>query len=383
MKIIFSDDQDEVKVPKEAVALLKKGLQAVAKLHKLSAETEVSVSLVSDEVIHVLNKDYRGIDRPTDVLSFALDEAEEPQEFGGPNAHLLGDIIISAETAVRQGEEYGHSLNRELVYLGVHSLLHLLGYDHMNKADKAVMRQEEEKALQLIHLSQADLDRSAGKADPDHFAVAVVDAVQEKKTEKPAKMKTEKKTKNGKGKAEKQTKKPAEIEKRKEISTDKPKTEIEKKKVQNKNSKEGGNVMGRKKEKETDKAIQKLYKKALKTRENAYVPFSKFKVGAALLTKSGDIFTGCNVENSSFGLTVCAERVAMFNAAAAGVRPGEITMLLVAADTEDVTSPCGACRQVMAEFEIPVIVMANVRGDMRTVTLDELLPFSFKAADFA
>ena len=141
--------------------------------------------------------------------------------------------------------------------------------------------------------------------------------------------------------------------------------------------------MGRKKEKETDKAIQKLFKKALKTRENAYVPFSKFKVGAALLTKSGDIFTGCNVENSSFGLTVCAERVAMFTAAAAGVRPGEITMLLVAADTEDVTSPCGACRQVMAEFEIPVIVMANVRGDMRKVTLDELLPFSFKAADFA
>ena len=206
MKIIFSDDQDEVKVPKEAVALLKKGLQAVAKLHKLSAETEVSVSLVSDEVIHVLNKDYRGIDRPTDVLSFALDEAEEPQEFGGPNAHLLGDIIISAETAVRQGEEYGHGLNRELVYLGVHSLLHLLGYDHMNKADKAVMRQEEEKALQLIHLSQADLDRSAGNADSDHFAVAVVDAETGEKSKKPAKMKTEKQTKNGKGKAEKQTK---------------------------------------------------------------------------------------------------------------------------------------------------------------------------------
>ena len=88
------------------------------------------------------------------------------------------------------------------------------------------------------------------------------------------------------------------------------------------------------------------------------------------------------MENSSFGLTVCAERVAMFNAAAAGVRPGEITMLLVAADTEDVTSPCGACRQVMAEFEIPVIVMANVRGDMKMVSLEELLPFSFKAADF-
>ena len=358
MKIIFSDDQDEVKVPKEAVALLKQGLQAVAKLHKLSAKTEVSVSLVNDEVIHVLNKDYRGIDRPTDVLSFALDEAEEPQEIGGPETHLLGDIIISAETAVRQGREYGHGFNRELVYLGVHSLLHLLGYDHMNKDDKAVMREEEEKALQMIHLSQADLDRSTEKDDPDHFALAVVDAVSEKKTEKPAK--------SGKHKV---------------TSAEKIKPVKNGKKSDN-NAKEGEITMGRKDVKETDKTVKKLFKKALKTRENAYVPFSKFKVGAAVLTRSGDIYTGCNVENSSFGLTVCAERVAMFNAAAAGVRPGEITMLLVAADTEDVTSPCGACRQVMAEFEIPVIVMANVRGDMKMVSLEELLPFSFKAADF-
>ena len=153
MIINFSDDQDEVKVPEEAVKLLKRGLQAVAKLHKLPAKTEVSVSLVNDEVIHVLNKDYRGIDRPTDVLSFALDEAEEPQEIGGPETHLLGDIIISAETAVRQGKEYGHGLNRELVYLGVHSLLHLLGYDHMNQDDKAVMREEEEKAMPRSSIS--------------------------------------------------------------------------------------------------------------------------------------------------------------------------------------------------------------------------------------
>ena len=328
MIINFCDDQDEVQVPAAAVKLLKQGLQAVANLHKLSAKTEVSVSLVNDEVIHVLNKDYRGIDRSTDVLSFALDEAEEPQEIGGPDTHLLGDIIISAETAVRQGEEYGHGLNRELVYLGVHSLLHLLGYDHMNKEDKAVMREEEEKALQLIHLSQADLGKVTGKTDSEHFAETVVD-------------------------------------------------------VASKKQKEGEGRMGRDDVKKTDKMIKKLYKKALKTRENAYVPFSKFKVGAAVLTKAGEIYTGCNVENSSFGLTVCAERVAMFTAVAAGVRPGEITMLLVVADTEDVTSPCGACRQVMAEFEIPAIVMANVHGDMRVVKLEELLPFSFKAADFA
>ena len=140
--------------------------------------------------------------------------------------------------------------------------------------------------------------------------------------------------------------------------------------------------MGESDVKKADKTIGKLYKKALKARENAYVPFSKFKVGAAVLTKSGEIFTGCNIENSSFGLTVCAERVAIFNAAASGVRPGEIKMLLVAADTDDVTSPCGACRQVMAEFEIPHIIMANVKGDLRKVTVEELLPFGFKAADF-
>ena len=359
MIINFSDDQDEVKVPEEAVKLLKRGLQAVAKLHKLPAKTEVSVSLVNDEVIHVLNKDYRGIDRPTDVLSFALDEAEEPQEIGGPETHLLGDIIISAETAVRQGKEYGHGLNRELVYLGVHSLLHLLGYDHMNQDDKAVMREEEEKALQRIHLSQADLDRFADKRDPEHFSATVIDATSEKQT---AKTEKDRKSKE----------KPSE-----RMKAIKPKQD------KSKEQKRGEGTMGRDDIKKTDKMIKKLYKKALKTRENAYVPFSKFKVGAAVLTKAGDIYTGCNVENSSFGLTVCAERVAMFTAAAAGVHPGEITMLLVAADTEDVTSPCGACRQVMAEFEIPAIVMANVHGDMRVVKLEELLPFSFKAEDFA
>ena len=360
MKINFSDDQDEVRVPEEAVKLLKRGLQAVAKLHKLTAKTEVSVSLVNDEVIHVLNKDYRGIDRPTDVLSFALDEAEEPAEIGGPETHLLGDIIISAKTAVRQGEEYGHGLNRELVYLGVHSLLHLLGYDHMTQDDKAVMREEEEKALQMIHLSQADLDKAAGKTDPEHFAATVVDVAYLKQAAKTAKSK-------------KQKEHSAEF-----IKSLKPKQD---KTDKRREEKKGAGAMSQN-DKKADKTIKKLFKKALKTRENAYVPFSKFKVGAAVLTKVGKFYTGCNVENSSFGLTVCAERVAMFNAAADGVRPGEITMLLVVADTEDVTSPCGACRQVMAEFEIPVIVMANIRGDMRTVSLEELLPFSFKAADF-
>ena len=128
----------------------------VARLHSLSERTEVDITIVDDEEIHMLNRDYRNVDRPTDVLSFALDEEseEEPELLGGPEEHLLGDIIISAETASRQAEEFGHGLEREIVYLAVHGLLHLLGYDHMTDEDKAVMRAKEEEALREISLSE-------------------------------------------------------------------------------------------------------------------------------------------------------------------------------------------------------------------------------------
>ena len=102
-----------------------------------------------------MNRDYRNVDRATDVLSFALDEdGGEPELVGGPEVHLLGDIIISAETAARQAEEFGHGLEREIVYLAVHGLLHLLGYDHMQEEDKAIMRAKEEEALREIKLSE-------------------------------------------------------------------------------------------------------------------------------------------------------------------------------------------------------------------------------------
>lgn len=332
MIIHFSDDQDIVKIPQTAIALLKRGLQAVADLHDLSAGTEVSVTLVDDEVIHVLNKDYRGIDRPTDVLSFALDEGENMPEPDGAGEHLLGDIIISAETAVRQGQEYGHGLKRELVYLAVHSLLHLLGYDHMNKKDKAEMRAEEEKALAALHLSQAELDREATAADPRHFADSLVKVTQKAQLSS--------------------AKRP--------IKT---------------NDTEGSAV--------SEAIFQKLLRAALKVRRNAYVPFSKFQVGAAVLTCTGKIFTGCNVENSSFGLTMCAERVAVGNAVAAGFKPGQLEILLCAADTPEGTSPCGACRQVMAEFRIDTVILANTRGEKKIVSSEELLPFGFRSEDFA
>lgn len=114
-------------------------------------------------------------------------------------------------------------------------------------------------------------------------------------------------------------------------------------------------------------------------RENAYTPYSHFKVGAAVLTASGKVYGGCNIENSSYGLTNCAERTAIFKAVSEGER--EFAALAVIADTDGPCSPCGACRQVIADFRIPRIIMANLKGDVKTVTLGELLPFAFSDSD--
>lgn len=123
-----------------------------------------------------------------------------------------------------------------------------------------------------------------------------------------------------------------------------------------------------------------LLEAAKKAREFAYSPYSKFKVGAAVLAKSGSIYTGCNIENASYGLTNCAERTAIFKAIAAG--EVNLTALAVVADTKEPVSPCGACRQVIAEFKINKIIMGNLQGKMREVTLAELLPFSFTDTNF-
>ena len=152
MIINFENDQEKIALSEYMEKRLHDGLNAVAHLHGLDDMTEVDITIVDDEEIHTLNREYRNVDRPTDVLSFALDEGEEdePELIDGPEEHLLGDIIISVETAQRQGEEFGHGLEREIVYLAVHGLLHLLGYDHMTDEDKKIMRAKEE--LSLIHI---------------------------------------------------------------------------------------------------------------------------------------------------------------------------------------------------------------------------------------
>ena len=121
-----------------------------------------------------------------------------------------------------------------------------------------------------------------------------------------------------------------------------------------------------------DKALVELAKKA---RANAYAPYSGFSVGAAVLAADGRVFSGCNIENASYGLTNCAERTAIFSAVAAGVK--RFAALSVVADGALPCSPCGACRQVIAEFAVERIILANLAGKSRVVTAEELLPFAF------
>lgn len=120
---------------------------------------------------------------------------------------------------------------------------------------------------------------------------------------------------------------------------------------------------------------EELIETARQYREHSYSPYSRFKVGAAVLTAGGKVYGGCNIENSSYGLTVCAERTAIFKAVSEGER--EFEALAVIAGTAGPCSPCGACRQVMADFKIPRIIMANLRGEVKTASLAELLPFAF------
>lgn len=132
--------------------LLRIVLEKTAQIYDVSAQTEVSILLIDDEYIHELNRQYRGKDRPTDVLSFALNEGEEPDIIDGPEENLLGDIIISIETAARQAQEYGHSLEREMAFLALHGMLHLLGYDHETEEERIEMRKEEEYVLEQLDI---------------------------------------------------------------------------------------------------------------------------------------------------------------------------------------------------------------------------------------
>ncbi len=266
---------------------LQKAFRACMAREGIQLPAYAQLLICDDAEIHQLNREYRQVDRPTDVLSFPSTSAH-PGHTLGQNAHLLrremddtgacflGDIILSLERARAQAEEYGHSLEREMTYLTVHALFHLMGYDHMNEEDKKEMRAMEEKVMADLGVSRV-----------------------------------------------------------------------------------------------TD---EELIQKAEEAMQFAYVPYSHYKVGAALLAKDGRIFTGCNIENGSYGATNCAERTALFKAVSEGVR--EFSAIAITAE-KSAPWPCGICRQALNEFAPDIRVIVSCQGQVEEATLTELLPHGF------
>jgi probable rRNA maturation factor len=155
MPLSINNEQEEIAfLPAWEELLVRVGEEALRR--EGAPDAEVSVTLVDDARIKELNRTYRGLDRPTDVLSFALREGEDsyklPPDAGIPE--LLGDVVISLPRARFQAAEYGHSLERELGYLLTHGILHLLGYDHETEEAAAVMRAKEEEVLAAVGLSR-------------------------------------------------------------------------------------------------------------------------------------------------------------------------------------------------------------------------------------
>jgi cytidine deaminase len=282
MRVIFTEDSLPSPVPS---AFFENLAKEAGMTEGITAPLSLSLMLTNDRRIQEINRIWRGMDSATDVLSFPA-MSFHPQHTMGQcsilpagawdsetGSYFLGDIVISLPRVSAQAEAFGHDANRELAYLFVHGVLHLMDYDHLDPEDKQRMREKEEKILE-------------------------------------------------------------------------------------------------------NTLCQSLLQKAREAREYAYTPYSKYKVGAALLGKSGKVYTGCNIENASFGLTNCAERTAMFKAVSEGET--EFEAIAIAADATP-PWPCGACRQVLSEFapKIRVLITWDDGRQADETTLDQLLPRSF------
>ncbi len=294
-----------------ADALIKKEFKDVLKHYDTDAlPLEADITVVSRDEIKDLNSRYRGIDRVTDVLSFPQheglndiyaaieelleddDEAIDDEASGGGDVPgeedaearriPLGDVVICYEKAKEQSKEFGTTPEREIVYLFVHSLLHLLGYDHMEERDEEEMRAHEEAIMDDIGL---------------------------------------------------------------------PRTS-------------------------RDKEYRELYRAAKEVLYAAYAPYSGFRVGAALLVEGGQVFTGVNVENSSYGATICAERSAAVKAVAAGYT--DFTAIAIVSD-DGAVNPCGICRQFLSEFCKDMdIITGDDEDHLEERKLSDLLPRTFR-----
>lgn len=151
MSVLVSNLQEEVAVDDNLIDFLAGVAREVIKSEGHDEKVEVSMVFVDDAYIQGLNKQYRGIDRPTDVLSFAMQEGEPI--LGGEEI-ILGDVVISLQAAERQAKEYGHSFFKEAAYLTVHGVLHLMGYDHLRDQEKEIMRKKEEAILARLKIDK-------------------------------------------------------------------------------------------------------------------------------------------------------------------------------------------------------------------------------------
>ena len=258
----------------------------------ISVPCSISVCLCDNDMIAAINRQYRNIGKSTDVLSFPSVSYPDGETAGAcagllkqeyddtAGACFLGDLFISVPHIRAQAKEYGHSEMREAVYLLVHGICHLMGYDHIDPKDRKKMRSMEEKIL-----SEASVPRQMlPETDDNHLLY--------------------------------------------------------------------------------------LAREAMKL---SYSPYSSYPVGAALHCTDGRVFTGCNIENASFGLTNCAERTAVFKAVSEGVK--SFDAIAIAAKTK--AWPCGACRQVLNEFAPDIRILITWNDHVEERKLKELLPEGF------
>ena len=155
VKVIISDEQKAVKIPKGLRMLIRRCCTAVLTMENFKGDVEIGVRLVDNEEIRKLNKKHRNLDEETDVLSFPLGENGVYDVNHDTGEQMLGDIVISVEKAFEQADKYGHSIEREIGYLVVHSMLHLLGYDHEKTLDaEKIMRSEEKRILTAIGIGR-------------------------------------------------------------------------------------------------------------------------------------------------------------------------------------------------------------------------------------
>lgn len=145
MEILIDNQNESLKLDEKSEKQIEKAIEVALEHLDYGNDYEISISIVDEDEIQHLNKEYRGVDKVTDVLSFPLYEKDDIPDFG-----MLGDIVICSKRVLEQAKEFNHSNERELVYLTVHSLLHLLGYDHIEEEDRLIMRSHEKEIMKKL-----------------------------------------------------------------------------------------------------------------------------------------------------------------------------------------------------------------------------------------